>query len=77
MEKNVLMIYEIGIDEAKRGTLIGRAYAGAVILNCDEIPTDLIKDSKKLSPKKRAEALKWIQMNANAWGVGYAELQKK
>ena len=63
---------EIGIDEAGRGPLIGRVYAGAVILGKD-IKCDLIDDSKKLTPKKRAIALKWIKENVAAWGVGYAE----
>jgi ribonuclease HII len=65
---------EIGIDEAGRGPLIGRVYAGAVIWNPntkDCIST--ITDSKKLSAKKRAEALIWIKSNVLAWGVGWAE----
>lgn len=63
---------EIGIDEAGRGPLIGRVYAGAVILG-KELKCDMINDSKKLSPKKRGIALKWIKENVAAWGVGYAE----
>jgi ribonuclease HII len=63
---------EIGIDEAGRGPLIGRVYAGAVILG-KELKCDIINDSKKLSPKKRGIALKWIKENVAAWGVGYAE----
>lgn len=73
MEKKCIDINEVGIDEAGRGTLIGRVYAGAVILNQNiTIPVKLIKDSKKLSPKKRAEALEWIKESL-IWGVGYAE----
>jgi len=63
---------EIGIDEAGRGPLIGRVYAGAVILGKD-LKCDIINDSKKLTPKKRGIALKWIKENVAAWGVGYAE----
>lgn len=65
--------YEIGIDEAGRGPLIGRVYAGAVIWGPNTKDCDLITDSKKLSAKKRAEALKWIKSNVLAWGVGWAE----
>jgi ribonuclease HII len=65
--------YEIGIDEAGRGPLIGRVYAGAVIWGPNTKDNKLIIDSKKLSPKKRAEALKWIKSNVFAYGVGYAE----
>lgn len=63
---------EIGIDEAGRGPLIGRVYAGAVILG-KELKCDMINDSKKLTAKKRGIALKWIKENVAAWGVGYAE----
>ena len=65
--------YEIGIDEAGRGPLIGRVYAGAVVWGTNTQDCELIIDSKKLSAKKRAEALKWIKSNVLAWGVGWAE----
>jgi len=65
--------FEIGIDEAGRGPLIGRVYAGAVIWGNNTIINPIIKDSKKLSKKKRAIALEWIKSNVKAWGVGYAE----
>lgn len=67
--------YEIGVDEAGRGPLIGRVYAGAVILGPDFKldPKISIIDSKKLTAKKRDMALKWIKSNVSAWGVGFAE----
>lgn len=64
---------EIGVDEAGRGPLIGRVYAGAVIWGSNTQDFDLIIDSKKLSAKKRAKALEWIYKNVKAWGVGWAE----
>ena len=64
---------EIGVDEAGRGPLIGRVYAGAVIWGSNTKDFDLITDSKKLSAKKRAKALEWIYKNVKAWGVGWAE----
>jgi len=73
MQKKLFDDYEIGIDEAGRGPLIGRVYAGAVIWGTNTKDNELIIDSKKLSAKKRAEALKWIKSNVLAWGVGYAE----
>jgi ribonuclease HII len=73
MQKKLFDDYEIGIDEAGRGPLIGRVYAGAVIWGTNTKDIELIIDSKKLSAKKRAEALKWIKSNVLAWGVGYAE----
>ena len=73
MQKYKNDINEIGLDEAGRGPLIGRVYAGAVIWDQNlEIP-DFIKDSKKLTSKKRAIALDWIKNNIKYWGVGYAD----
>ena len=62
---------EVGIDEAGRGPLLGRVYAGAVVWS-NTPKCDLIKDSKKLSPKKRKLALKWIKENIKDWSYGYA-----
>jgi ribonuclease HII len=64
---------EIGIDEAGRGPLIGRVYAGAVIWGDITENTSFITDSKKLTSKKRAIALEWITHNVKAFGVGWAE----
>jgi ribonuclease HII len=64
---------EIGIDEAGRGPLIGRVYAGAVIWGESTDNNKLIMDSKKLTPKKRKIALEWIYKNVKAWGVGWAD----
>lgn len=76
MKTKYISDYEIGLDEAGRGPLIGRVYAGAVILgpniNSINVP-DYITDSKKLSPKKRKNALEWIKNNVYAWSVGFAE----
>jgi ribonuclease HII len=76
MQKKYNYDYEIGVDEAGRGPLIGRVYAGVVIwgpnTKNDSEQISVI-DSKKLSAKKRGIALKWIKENVYAWGVGYAE----
>lgn len=61
----------IGIDEAGRGPLIGRVYAGAAIWD-ETKECDFIKDSKKMTPKRRAIALEWIENNLK-YGVGYAD----
>jgi ribonuclease HII len=67
---------EVGIDEAGRGCLSGRVYVGAVVLP-REIPDDpmfkQIRDSKKISRKKRAELRKYIEKIAVAYHVAYAE----
>jgi ribonuclease HII len=73
MQKKYLNDFEIGLDEAGRGPLIGRVYAGAVIWGPNTKDCALIVDSKKISAKKRAKALEWIKSNVLAWGVGWAE----
>ena len=68
---------EAGIDEAGRGCLSGRVYCAACILP-KMFPEGVetykeIKDSKKISRKKRAELRKFIEENAIAYSVAYAE----
>ena len=68
-------LIEVGIDEAGRGCLSGRVYVGAVILP-KEIESDMykqIKDSKKLSKKKRKILRVYIERIALAYSVAYAE----
>jgi ribonuclease HII len=61
----------IGVDEAGRGPLLGRVYAGAVIWENNNVCDNIITDSKKLSKKKRKIAFDYIINNLN-YGVGYA-----
>jgi ribonuclease HII len=61
---------EIGIDEAGRGPFFGPVYAAAVVWG--KAPdNELIKDSKKLSKKKRKEAVEWIKENIKLYGIGF------
>ena len=61
----------VGIDEAGRGCMIGPVFAAAVIWNPDVDATH-IKDSKKISRKKRSVLKQYIEANALAYGVGMA-----
>ena len=68
---------EAGVDEAGRGCFWGPLYAGAVIWRreAEMTPEQLtisaaIKDSKKLSEKRRVALSDQIKKNAIAWGVG-------
>ena len=66
---------EAGIDEAGRGCLCGRVYTAAVILP-NTFDTDEylgIKDSKKLSKKKRNEMRRYIESIALGYSVQYAD----
>jgi ribonuclease HII len=72
-----LDILEIGIDEAGRGPLFGRVYAGAVVLPKDDsFEHHLMKDSKKFHSKKKIEDVaEYIKENAVAWSVEYEDEQ--
>ena len=61
-----------GVDEVGRGSLIGPVYAAAVSLN-ETINTRLLKDSKKLSKKKRDLLSKYIKKNS-VWSIGKASI---
>jgi ribonuclease HII len=56
---------EVGIDEAGRGPLFGSVYIGAAILPPDNsFNHSLMRDSKKLSERKRLIAYDYIRENA-------------
>jgi ribonuclease HII len=70
-------IFEIGVDEAGRGPLLGRVYAAAVILPNDNFDFHLLKDSKKFTSKtKLLEAYEYIKKNALFYSVNYADEDK-
>ena len=72
-----------GIDEAGRGPLLGSVYAACVVLP-DEFDDERdskplhawIRDSKKLSAKRRENVAEYVRRNAVAWGVGSATTQE-
>ena len=65
---------EVGIDEAGRGPLFGRVYAAATIIPRDDtFKKDFIKDSKKLSKKKRLLAYDFIKEHALNYSVHYKD----
>ena len=70
-------VFEIGVDEAGRGPMIGRVYSAAVILPTNPNNTfnhHLMKDSKKFhSEKKIREMAAYIKENAVAWAVGWSD----
>ena len=65
--------YEIGIDEAGRGPMLGRVYTAAVVLPKDNsFNHSLMKDSKRFtSTKKINEAAEYIKKNALAYSITY------
>lgn len=67
------ILLEMGIDEAGRGPLCGRVYAAAVILDPSKPLPPKLNDSKKITPKQRGLLRTWIEREAVAWAVGFAE----
>ena len=69
-----------GVDEAGRGTMFGSLVAAAVIMPMNYADDDKlvheIKDSKKVSPKKRKKLAEYIKNIAIAYGIGVATAQE-
>lgn len=70
-------IIECGIDEAGRGPMFGRVYAGLVVLPKDDsFDHSQMKDSKKFHSKKKIEEVaEYIKQHAIAWAVEYEDEQ--
>jgi ribonuclease HII len=64
-----------GVDEVGRGPLAGPVVAAAVMLDSRKVITGL-KDSKKLSHKKRQSMSDEIKAKAFAWALGRAEVEE-
>ena len=63
-----------GVDEVGRGSLVGPVCAAAVIFK-HNIDKKKLKDSKKLSKKKREILEKYIKKNSY-WSIGYGSLKE-
>ena len=67
--------YEIGVDEAGRGPIAGDVFAAAVILDSAN-KIDGLKDSKKLSEKKRNALAEEIKQKALFFAIARANLEE-
>jgi ribonuclease HII len=65
----------VGVDEAGRGPLAGPVFAAAVVLD-PERPIVGLRDSKKLSPKRREALAELIRERALAWAVAQASAEE-
>ncbi len=61
-----------GVDEVGRGPLVGAVVTAAVILDPKQ-PIEGLKDSKKLSEKRRESLAEEIREKALCWSIGRAE----
>ena len=64
-----------GVDEVGRGCLAGPVYAAAVVLNPGQ-PLPGLRDSKKLSAKRREMIDAQIRQCAVAWAIGRADVDE-
>ena len=64
-----------GVDEVGRGTLAGGVFASAVILNLKK-PISGLKDSKKLSEKRREKLRQEIEDKALSFSVAEASVEE-
>ena len=64
-----------GMDEVGRGPLAGPVLACAIIFNKNYFLPG-IRDSKKLSPRQRAEFAAVLKQNALCWGIGLAGVEE-
>ncbi len=64
------MKYICGIDEAGRGPIAGPVCAAAVVLG-DNFPFEILRDSKKLSQKKREEVAIIIKEKALCYAISF------
>ena len=64
-----------GVDEAGRGPLCGPVHAAAVVLDPHN-PVEGLRDSKQLTPIRRAELAATIRARALAWNVAWADVEE-
>lgn len=62
-----------GVDEAGRGPLAGSVVAAAVVLKTDQTIVG-VRDSKKLSARRREELVTCIVQESVAWSLGVASV---
>jgi ribonuclease HII len=70
-----------GVDEAGRGSYIGRVYSAAVVLpdNFDILCDNhniVLKDSKKMTENQRIRTRRFIETHAIDFGIGIAEMEE-
>lgn len=59
-----------GVDEVGRGCLAGPVVAAAVSFSKSHKPHEKVRDSKKMTPKMRAEMFEYILDNCSDFGIG-------
>lgn len=71
-----------GVDEVGRGCLAGPVYAGSVVLDYDKLTQldektrNYLRDSKKLTPKRRGEMIKVIEDIAITYATASSSVEE-
>ena len=72
-------VFEIGIDEVGRGAVFGPVFSAVVVLNQKNkfiLEKSGIKDSKKLTAKKRKSLLQKILLLSSDYGIGQSSVRE-
>ncbi len=69
------MSFLAGVDEAGRGPLAGPVVAAVVVLQDGQI-IEGVRDSKKITARRREELLIRIKSEAVAWALGTADVEE-
>ena len=72
-------VFEIGIDEVGRGAVFGPVFSAVVVLNQKNkfiLKKSGIKDSKKLTAKKRKSLLQKILLLSSDYGIGQSSVRE-
>lgn len=67
--------YVVGIDEAGRGPLAGPVCAGAVLIGEETQLHPFVRDSKKMTEKRREEVFEYIKEQSLAYGIAMIEAE--
>jgi ribonuclease HII len=65
--------YVVGLDEAGKGPLAGPVSAGAVVIGENTLLHPFVRDSKKMTEKRREEVFEYIKENSLAYGISLVE----
>jgi len=68
--------YVAGIDEVGRGPLAGPVVTAAVVFSHEQGPIDGLRDSKKMTAKRRGEVAEVVREVAVAWAIGAASVRE-
>ena len=79
LQQTLNKVSEVGIDEVGKGAIFGPVFSAAVVLtekNIYNLKQFGVKDSKKLTPKKRKLLLPKILLLSSDYGIGQSSARE-